>query len=339
LLGATHNGAANIVASLVSHSKPSLSQAHEALSYRHHQGGNMNFPISFVKAVLGLALFLGFASAAQAASSLTIVSEPGDAIGQGLTKTYSSQSALFAANTSGESTTLGITTLSDTWYIVVAAPRGERLTRRNYSLAERATIRTGRAPGLDMGGNGRSCSQVWGNFTVRQVSYDSSGNVSMLDGIFVQRCGSATSPRLIAYLSYKSTPLSFSFVSGPGDPIGLGISKSYFGDTSDFALSGNTSSVQFAVSGQRDDWLAAIQPPTGQALRIGTFQTHAVRDSTHAGLNITDNGHSCADNNGTLAINNIQTDTAGNVIGLYAAFNITCVGSAAPVSGTIRYHL
>ena len=59
----------------------------------------MNFPISFVKAVLGLALFLGFASAAQAASSLTIVSEPGDAIGQGVTKTYSSQSALFAANT------------------------------------------------------------------------------------------------------------------------------------------------------------------------------------------------------------------------------------------------
>jgi hypothetical protein len=319
--------------------QPSVNHAHEALPFDHYVGGNMNRSFARAKTMLGFVLFLGFVSSAQAASSLTIVSEPGDVIGQGITKTYTSQSALFAANGNGESVTLGITTLSDTWYIVVAAPRGEKLVRRTYPLAERAAIRTGRAPGLDMGGNGRSCSQVWGTFTIRQVGYDSGGNVTMLDGIFVQRCGNATGPRLIAYLSYKSTPLSFSVVSAAGDPIGLGITKSYFGDTSDFALSGNTGSAQFAVTGQRDDWLASIQPPSGQALRIGTFSTHALHDSSHAGLNFVSSGHSCSDNNGTLAINNIQTDTAGNVIGLYAVFNITCVGSTAPFSGTIRYHL
>jgi len=82
-----------------------------------------------------------------------------------------------------------------------------------------------------------------------------------------------------------------------------------------------------------------LQPPTGQSLKIGTFATHAFHDSGHAGLNIVANGHSCQDNNGTLAINNIQTDSAGNVTGLYAAFNITCVGATAPLSGTIRFHL
>jgi len=340
VLRGRHNDASmGNTAGLDIRSKPGINHAQEALPFDSHEGGNMNCSFSFVRAALGLALFLGFVSGAQAASSLTIVSEPGDVIGQGVTKTYSSQSAAFGANTSGDTVTLGITTLSDTWYIIVAAPRGERLTRRNYSLGERAAIRTGRAPGLDIGGNGRSCSQVWGSFTVRQVGYDANGNVTMLDGVFVQRCGSATSPRLIAYLSYKSTPLSFSFLSGAGDPIGLGISKSYFGDTSDFALSGNTGSIQFGVSGQRDDWLASIQPPSGQVLRVGTFQTHALHDSSHAGLNLTSNGHSCSDNNGTLTIYNIQSDTAGNVIGLNAAFNITCVGATAPISGTIHYHL
>lgn len=298
---------------------------------------NRYFPLA--RTAFGFVLFLGFVSCANAASSLTIASDPGDAIGQGVNKTYSSQSALFAATTSGDTLTLGVSTLSDTWYIIVAPPRGDRLTRRNYQLAERAAIRTGRAPGVEIGGNGRSCSQVWGSFTVRQVSYDSSGNVSMLDGTFIQRCGGPTNPRLIAYLSYKSTPLSFNFASAAGDPIGLGVTKSYYGDTSDFALSGNTDSAQFGVTGQRDDWIASIQPPSGQALRVGTFQTHASRDSTHAGLNVVANGHSCTDNNGTLVIKNIQTDSGGNVVGLYAYFSLVCTGSSAPLSGTIHYHL
>ena len=295
--------------------------------------------VLLARAAVFAAGLLGCISGAQAASSLTLVSDPGDAIGQGATKTYSSGSALFAASGGGDNVTLAITTLSDTWYIVVAAPRGERLTPRNYQSAERATIRTGRSPGLEIGGNGRSCSQVWGSFTVRQVAYDSSGNVSMLDGIFTQRCGGPANPRLIAYLSYKSTPLSFNFASAAGDPIGQGVTKNYFGDSSVFALSGNTSSAQFGVSGQRDDWIATIQPPTGQLLRVGTFQTHAVRDSTHAGLNLVANGHSCSDNNGVLVIKSIQTDTSGNVTGLYAWFNIVCTGSSAPLSGTIHYRM
>jgi hypothetical protein len=300
----------------------------------------MNYSFSLAKATLGFAFFLGFVSGAQAASSLTIVSEPGDTIGQGISKTYSSQSALFGATGNGENVTFAITTLSDTWYINVAAPRGEKMTRHYYPVAERATIRTGRSPGLDIGGNGRSCSQIWGTFAIRQIAYDANGNVTMLDGVFIQRCGSATSPKLTATLAYKSTPLSFGFTSGAGDPIGLGITKNYFGDTSDFALSGNTSSVQFAVSGQRDDWLASFQPPSSQALRVGTFQTHAVRDSTHAGLNITSNGHSCAaENNGTLTINGIQTDSTGQVVGLNAVISIVCTGSPAPFYAVIHHHL
>jgi hypothetical protein len=282
---------------------------------------------------------LGLASGAQAASSLKIVSEAGDTIGQGITKTYTSDSALFGANGDGETTTIAVTTVSDTWYIVVAAPRGEKLTRGNYLAVERASIRTGRAAGIDIGGNGRSCSKVWGTLTVRQIAYDSNGHVAMLDGVFVQRCGSATSPRLTAYLSYKSTPMSYSVASGAGDPIGLGLTKSYFGETSDFALSGNADAIQYAVSGQRDDWLATVQPPSGQVLKVGTFPTHSTHDSTHAGLNIVANGHGCSENNGTLAIYKIQTDTGGNVTGLYAAFNITCVGATAPLSGAIHFHL
>src|SRR6478672_8406811 len=102
------------------------------------------------KLATGMALCLGLATAAQATSSLTIVSEPGDIIGQGVTKSYTSSSALFGVNGNGESVTLAISTLSDSWYIVVAAPRGEKLTRGSYSLAERATIRTGRSPGVEI---------------------------------------------------------------------------------------------------------------------------------------------------------------------------------------------
>jgi hypothetical protein len=311
----------------------------EALPLDQHEVTVMRYSFAIARVTFGLALFLSLISGAHAASSLTIVSDAGEPIGKGITKTYTSQSAVFAANGNGEYLTLGISTLSDTWYIILAAPRGEKMTRGSYPLAERATIRTGRAPGLEIGGNGRTCSQVWGSFSVRQIGYDSSGNVTMLDGTMIQRCGGAANPRLSAYLSYKSTPWQYSFVSGAGDPIGLGVSKNYFGDTSDFALSGTTNSLQFAATGQRDDWLVNIQPPTGQALHVGSFATHALHDSTHAGVNIVSNGHSCADNNGTLAINNIQTDTSGQVVGLYAVVNITCVGSTAPFYGVIRFHL
>ena len=48
------------------------------------------------KVTSGVALCLALVSVAHAASSLTITSDPGDIIGQGVNKSYSSSSALNA---------------------------------------------------------------------------------------------------------------------------------------------------------------------------------------------------------------------------------------------------
>jgi hypothetical protein len=71
------------------------------------------------------------------------------------------------------------------WSLDLAAPRGEALHLRSYFDAERASFRTGRAPGLDVSGSGRGCNEGWGTFSIRQISTDSSGGVTMLEATFV----------------------------------------------------------------------------------------------------------------------------------------------------------
>jgi hypothetical protein len=224
------------------------------------------------------------------------------------------------------------------WSVDLAAPRGETLRPGVYRDAERAPFQTGRAPGLDVSGNGSGCNKVYGDFTIDQIETDSSGAVTVLDARYSRKCESNTATPLTGRLRYRAYPLSYRFVSDPGDYIGQGITKSYANSNSIFSLSGTTAGIGFGVSGRRDYWTVGIRPKTGETLRVGTY-TGAQRfaDADHPALDVSSTGRGCNQSAGSFVIKEIVVDEAGAVTALSATFEQRCEAGVPALRGTIRY--
>jgi hypothetical protein len=291
----------------------------------------------------GLAVVLATAvawAAPTANTSYSFKSEPGDFVGGGQTKSYQSPPATVTASGTAADVNVTVTSGADFWFIEFAAPRGDVLRPGVYRDAERAAFRTGRAPGLDVSGEGRGCNEVFGQFTVDQIGTDAAGAVSLLDAHFTQRCESATAPRLTGTVHYRAFPLSYRFASDPGDYIGGGKTKSYTNSTSIFGLSGTTAGLSYTVSGQRDDWTVELAPPAGQQLHVGTYtdaQRAAFRDPGHPGLDASGDGRGCNTLTGSFTITQLVTDASGAVTALAATFEQHCEGATPALHGTIHY--
>jgi heat shock protein HslJ len=291
----------------------------------------------------GLSVALGSVvawAAPTANTSYSFRSEAGDYIGAGQTQSYQSPPATITANGTAAAVTVSVTSGGDWWNIELAAPRGDVLRPGVYRDAERAAFRTGRSPGLDVFGNGRGCNEVFGQFTIDQVETDPSGSISVLDAHFTQRCESATAPRLLGTVHYRAFPLSYKFVSDPGDYIGGGKTKSYTNSTTVFGLSGTTAGITYTVSGQRDDWRVQFAPPAGQQLHVGTYtdaQRAPFHDPTHPGLEVSGDGRGCNTLTGSFKITQLVVDGTGAVKALAATYEQHCEGGAPALRGTIHY--
>lgn len=301
-------------------------------------------------AVTGVAVFVALAvwfvpaaafAAPTADTSYSFRSEAGDHIGAGQTKSYQAPPATITVSGTAASLTVRVTSGADWWSIVLAAPRGDTLRPGVYRDAERAPLRTGRAPGLDVSGNGRGCNEVFGQFTVEQIEVDPTGSVSVLDAQFTQRCERATAPRLRGTVRFRAFPLSYRYSGEPGDFIGGGTSKSYTNATTVFSLTGTTARIRFAVSGQRDTWSVDLAPPAGQALAVGRYpdaQRAPFREPGHPGLDVGGNGRGCNTLTGSFTITELVTDGTGAVVALAATFEQHCDGAAPALRGTIHFY-
>jgi hypothetical protein len=85
--------------------------------------------------------------------------------------------------------------LSYWWHLDVASPNGEPLQPGIYRDAWRASFRNGHN-GLDFSGDGRGCNEVFGEFEVLEIGYDSTGRLNRFAADFAQRCETITSPLL-----------------------------------------------------------------------------------------------------------------------------------------------
>ena len=137
----------------------------------------------------------GRADAAETITDYRYTSEPGDYIGSGGRGAFTSANSTISISGTNAYLTVNITNGNERWSVDLAAPRGEKLRPGKHYDAERAAFRTGLAPGLDVSGNGRGCNEVWGQFSIRQNSADSTGKVTMLEATFIQHCESARAPR------------------------------------------------------------------------------------------------------------------------------------------------
>ncbi|MFI0261461.1 hypothetical protein ACH4OW_20775 [Streptomyces sp. NPDC017056] len=288
---------------------------------------------------------LGGALAAPAAAaagptpvtSYTYTSVAGDYIGQGKAGTYREPTAKITLTGDAGAVRVRVEGGEDLWDIDIAAPKGEQLRPGVYRDAERAAFRTGRSPGLDVGGNGRGCNEVYGQFTVNQIATDASGAVTLLDASYTQKCESATAQPLKGTLKYRALPLSYAYKSEPGDWIGQGKSATHLGATSTFTLqNAPDGGVGFAVEGKREEWTAEFRPPPGERLASG--RTYQVTDAQgSARMDVSGNHHGCNTTTGEFTVDRLYFADDGTPTGLAVRFKQFCDDSTAALTGTIRH--
>jgi hypothetical protein len=135
----------------------------------------------------------------------------------------------------------------DWWSLDLAAPSGRTLAPGTYTGATRHPFNAPTEPGLDLGGNGRGCNTLTGEFTVQAVEFGPQGYVEKLDATFVQHCeGGTTAARGEVHIDNPAPPAE----------LGLGLAVALEGTASTLngkaTLHGTVSCnkpVQVSVSG------------------------------------------------------------------------------------------
>jgi hypothetical protein len=277
--------------------------------------------------------------APKAVTSYSFTSADGDYIGQGGSGSYTAPDATVAVGGTAASLVVRVQSGSDDWTADLAAPRGDVLRPGVYRDAERAPFRTGRAPGLDVSGDGRGCNEVYGQFTINQIATDDSGAVTLLDASFTQHCESATAPALKGTVKFNAFPLSYHFASDPGDWVGGGVTKTYTNSTTVFGFTGAPNGFGYSVSGLRDNWTVSFSDVSGAPLVAGrTYTTTRFGDADHARLDVGGDGRGCNESSGTLTVTKLSTDPAtGNITSLAATFTQHCENGTPALNGTIHY--
>jgi VCBS repeat-containing protein len=120
-------------------------------------------------------------------TSLTMVSEPGDYIGQGQTYSYTPATGTFYANRNFDN---GVSIFyaggGHNWHLDFAAPFSAALTPGFYANATRWPFQDASVPGLDVSGDGRGSNTLTGNFTVTEAVYAADGDVLRFAATFEQ---------------------------------------------------------------------------------------------------------------------------------------------------------
>lgn len=263
-------------------------------------------------------------------------SEAGDLIGQGQSAVITQADADFYILSTASYVEVRVNLPGQLgWNIRLGPPAGTQWTPGRYFEAERATLRTGRAPGLEVFSPNGACATVWGEIGLRQIAFDSEGRVTSIEASFVQHCDNPDAPALAGVIRYKSPQLSFHLSSEAGALTEAAISKTYYNDSSAFRVLGNLSFIDIGVSGQRDRWGAYIAAPTGKMLRPGTYDTKSAADPTHVGMYFFGDGINCDANSGRLVIRSVITDANRRISRLFAEFQQDCVGGS--VTGILHY--
>jgi hypothetical protein len=144
--------------------------------------------------------------------TMTLTSEPGDVIGQGHTETMTGPPSWFdvTRNTGPDAISImvGSSTSTTRWTVDLAAPKGKLLRDGTYDNAERAAFRSGVAPGLEVGADGRSCNKIYGSFAVTRFVVDGRQRVTEFDASFEQHCESPSAPALRGTIHFEASAAS-----------------------------------------------------------------------------------------------------------------------------------
>lgn len=144
--------------------------------------------------VAGAALPTATAAAAAVAepplSSVTMVSDRGDYIGGGVPRTFDNRTGRITVDGGRSAFTVAVDggPYGEQFALAFAGPDGAPLARGTYLRAQRLPFQSAGRSGLDVGGDGRGCNTLTGQFEIRDIAFDASDVVTRLHLLYEQHC-------------------------------------------------------------------------------------------------------------------------------------------------------
>lgn len=137
------------------------------------------------------------------------MSEPGDFIGQGESRTITpADGSQFTAMSSQDNREIAVSVFpvaGNFWHLHMAAPVGQQLVPGVYEGATRWPFQATTEPGLDFTGDGRGCNTSTGRFEVLEAVYGPLGYVERFHATFEQHCEGAP-PALFGEVQIVNPP-------------------------------------------------------------------------------------------------------------------------------------
>jgi hypothetical protein len=152
-----------------------------------------------------LSSFSSFAAGSTPQTFLTLNSQPGDYIGQGITHTLTPAEGTFSVANTPDSVSIFFHTpdYSQFWSLDFGSPVANKIGYGEYEGAQRTAFRSPTRPGIDVSGDGRGCNTDSGRFLVSDFALASDGTISRLAIDFEQHCEGAP-PALYGSFRYNS---------------------------------------------------------------------------------------------------------------------------------------
>jgi VCBS repeat-containing protein len=205
---------------------------------------------------------------------LVFDSQPGDYIGQGIKKTWTTANGTFGASGSTSNNRVGVNFSggNDWWYLNFSAPYSNPLVPGTYTGAMRDPFRDFDKPGLSVTGNGRGSNTLTGQFTVRQAVFAPDGKIERFAADFEQHSEGMT-PALFGTIEYNyrelvgvlvndtdpdTTTLTAALVSGPAHGALTFNPDGSFSYTPEVGFEGADSFTYKANDGQADSNVATV---------------------------------------------------------------------------------
>jgi len=132
------------------------------------------------------------APAATATSQFTFISQPGDWIGQGQSRSFDESSARFRVEVAPDLTTITVSLISNDqsewWDLSLDGPAGTPLAVGHYPNASRYPFNAPDSNGMAVSGPGRGCNTLRGEFAISALRFAPTGGIELLDATFSQMC-------------------------------------------------------------------------------------------------------------------------------------------------------
>jgi len=310
-------------------------------------------------------------------TSLVMVSDPGEYIGQGLTYRIGPQAGAFSVQGGAGQITAAVGLPGvGTWYFGFTAPRGRPLDVGSYENAVRPISAAG-ATGLEVTSPGRGCNETAGRFDIRQLSTNRNGVITAFAIDFEFFCEglpaglrgtlrwNVATPYPIAvdtdsdgrndHVDNCRTVPNASQTDGDHDRLGDACDTFFDrtwvrleGDANTFGSFSRTwfgTDSSFQVTKSGESVVAVVSTPNGEISLFIAAPTGPLRTGVFPvaarfasdGVAGVDLG-SCNESSGSLTINEVQVLPDGSISKFSADFVHRCDANIGVTKGSIRYN-